>query len=96
LKRFGFRQRKKELGIIGVVGCGNFFARKQAWCSNLLHLLKMVGLYKIFPIKIIWILFATPRTRSVWRVEILVGAFMMLKESYIKIMVLTKTVYVFG
>jgi GT2 family glycosyltransferase len=86
-KGIGFRQRKKVrdhwVQLLVVV----IFLPESKRGVPLLLLLKMVGLYKIFPNQnYLKILFATPRTRSVRQLRYLVGAFMVLKESYIKIM----------
>jgi hypothetical protein len=59
--------KQKKLGIIGVKlidGWGNFLPEVNAVC--LCCITKWLVLYKIFPIKIIWTLYAQLRSRSVW------------------------------
>jgi hypothetical protein len=96
--RKGIGFHKERLGIIGynwLMVVGNFLP-EQTWCADSLSTYtKMVGFIKFSQIK----LFGRYCSQHLeqdqsgsW--EILVGAFMVLKESYIKILV--KLVYVFG
>jgi hypothetical protein len=76
----------KDLGIVGVklIEQVGFFLKVREEFLRLLSLLQNDGLYKLFQEKVLGKYYATAAENETGKVDILVGAFMLVKGIYIK------------